>query len=351
MANEFSVTDTYSSSSESSLLPRTLSAVGSDVELVLTVGVVICCTVSVLVGNAIFFTAVFKNRQLQTAHYFLLCSYAICDVGQVLTGCITCAMVLYHGTDTPQWACRLFSCMVLAPFFSSVYMVGLIAYERYHFFCRPMSYDRVFTPRTLLSMVAGVWAIVMGYLVFTEIFIGRTELVLTTFMCQVEKSEIAVKIPIICFLGPSVCLVLFSTIRVAILRAKLSTTVVVPQGVIPQSFSRAAIVTTNHANESSSRLKWKVNKALKLIFLISGLFWGTYLPGFIFRVIILSSNITFEEIDSRQNMTAMILLRSGTWLLCIVSPVLNPWVYMYTHSELRTTVEKMTKICHRVQVE
>lgn len=312
-------------------VPDRRVAVGNNTELAVITAYLLLCLVAVLLGNGIIIVSVFKTRALHTPHYLLLCSYAICDVATAVTGYPTFIVVLFYAVETPEWVCR-FSCLIAAAFFCTVYMLGILAYERYHFFCHPLSYPRLFTTAKLCCLVAGVWLITVCYFVSSEIIFGR-ELFIAVMSCQM-KSSIMTQSQLIYFFGPSLFSIIFSTVRVGMLWAKMRTTVSPqPLGVTDQTSVEAL----------SNTYKVKIRKAgtaIKLILLISGLFWGTYILSFIARVVVLR-NFTWDEIDTRQNMTAMILVRGSQLLAGTVSQIFNPGLYMYTHPQLRAALLRM----------
>lgn len=328
-------------STESSFSAKKLAAVDSNVELVIITIYLLVCFLAALFGNGTILTVVFRNRALHMPHYYLLCSYIACDIATCLYAYPVMVVVMFQGTELPEWLCRSSGCLSTAAFFCSIYLLGLLAYERYHFFCRPMSYQRTFATFRLVCLVVGAWLIALSFSISTEILLGR-KVYITVLGCQLESSRVMSQIQIAGFFGPSLFLVFFSTIRVGILLVKMRAMIA------PQILDQGNGNTSNPdqiylpIEGLSNTYKIKISKAgaaFKLVILISGLFWGTYIPGFIVRLVIFSSGITWEEIESRQNLTAMILLRSSHLIIVTIPQVLNPWLYLYTHPELKVAVK------------
>ena len=81
--------------------------------------------------------------------------------------------------------------------------------------------------------------------------------------------------------------------------------------------------------------------AIKMILLVSGVYWGTYVPGFATRVVIFNAGFTWDDLDYRRNITAAILFRMSHFLLSHCSSALNPVIYFYTHAEVKAGLKKL----------
>ena len=122
------------------------------------------------------------------------------------------------------------------------------------------------------------------------------------------------------FFAPSLSVIIYSLIRIGFLARKLS--------VAPAAVSDA---------EARIRQKKKasINKAIRLVLLVSGAYWGTYFPGYCVMLGI-EAFYNVQELNSRNSMVASILYRTSSFFLAHFSSFLNPIVYFATHKDLLT---------------
>ena len=83
-------------------------------------------------------------------------------------------------------------------------------------------------------------------------------------------------------------------------------------------------------------------RVLKMILIVSGVFWLTFIPGFVISTWILASGITYDDMDAR--VTVSVYLRTtqqiSNFIFYDLSKLLNPLVIFYTHPQLRKELRK-----------
>ena len=87
----------------------------------------------------------------------------------------------------------------------------------------------------------------------------------------------------------------------------------------------------------------KVKSDMKLILSISGTFWLTIVPGMVIRMILLPSGASWDEADTRSDMTIFIWAKIGWSMDIFLSNLLNPIMYVIHLLDLRRTVS--THLC------
>ena len=85
----------------------------------------------------------------------------------------------------------------------------------------------------------------------------------------------------------------------------------------------------------------QAQKALKMILLVSGSYWGTSIPATMLWLSAKNMVKSWEELDSRVNVTAFALMRSGSFLITIVSSFLNPLIFFWNRKDMRRYLLKM----------
>ncbi|XP_065270104.1 olfactory receptor 14A16-like [Emys orbicularis] len=175
-----------------------------------------------LMGNLFVITAVILDHLLHTPMYFLLINLSILDLGfisvTILKSMANCIMntrsISYFGCFAQVFFFILFSS-------ADVFLLTIMAYDRYVAICKPLHYERVMNRRACVQIAASAW--ISGLLIsalhtgstFAITFCGGN--MVDQFFCEIPQllklacydsnhSEVRV-IVIIIFLGLS-CFVL-----------------------------------------------------------------------------------------------------------------------------------------------
>ena len=81
-----------------------------------------------------------------------------------------------------------------------------------------------------------------------------------------------------------------------------------------------------------------VKKALKMVSLVSGSFWLTLITGFMTRIGLSVSRVTWAYTDQRIYLSLFALSRAKYMLITVMSSVLNPIIYIAVTTEPRETI-------------
>ena len=84
----------------------------------------------------------------------------------------------------------------------------------------------------------------------------------------------------------------------------------------------------------------KIRVGLKAIMMVSGAFWGTYIPAFALRTYLFSSGYTWYDMDTRRTMVAAISNRVTQIILVQASSAANPLIYYHTNKMMRVAICK-----------
>ena len=230
-------------------------------------------------------------------------------------------MVFLLEERTPLIACRILSDLVIATYFTLIYLVAMISLERYCYFCLPFHYQRIITCRRILLVITLVVCAVFVWVVVPEILIGRTMLYANLY-CQLENVVIATTYMAFCF-APSFMAVLFSCGNIMhLIRQKARR---MANDAIPGFMSQQQILSINRPARS----------ALRIIVMLSGLLLITHIPTTIIRRSVIYSGITWEEIDSRKAFYEAIAIRVCAYVKAVVSPAISPCILLYVNRWLR----------------
>ena len=95
---------------------------------------------------------------------------------------------------------------------------------------------------------------------------------------------------------------------------------------------------TNNTTDQAS-----LKRAVRLILLVSGSFWATYLPGYMLRALI-HNRYTWEQLNFRSNPYVSVFYRFLMFALCHFSSMLNPLIYLFTHRNLRSAARILLRL-------
>ena len=220
--------------------------------------------------------------------------------------------------------CRAVSALGIGLGFGTMYMPTFVAIERYFYFCRPFQYTRVFTVKSVAGITCVLMMIPLVWSVVVDVQTPR-QLSTTVLYCQLPNARQHLPLQLCLFLGPSILGIIFSTTMIRRLQTRAQSRV--------EPFP-------NNDNNNNPQTR-SIRKGIRLIFLISGAFWGTYIPSWILRVQVLSTGITFEQLDNRVDITKFLLMRLHILLWAFIASALNPIVYFALHRDLRVAAVRL----------
>ena len=122
--------------------------------------------------NGIILYLTHRYIQFHTPFMYVRAAYASLDfISSALSVAVSLLRYFYNG-DFDRIACWI-STIGLGVFFATIQMTAFIAIERYVYFCKPMSYPRYFTAKSIAIFTCSFCIIGEAYTVGTELLIGR----------------------------------------------------------------------------------------------------------------------------------------------------------------------------------
>ncbi|XP_032651067.1 olfactory receptor 14A16-like [Chelonoidis abingdonii] len=266
-----------------------------------------------LTGNLFVITAVILDLHLHTPMYFLLINLSILDLGFISVtipkSMVNCVMntrsISYFGCFAQVFFFILFSS-------ADVFLLTIMAYDRYIAICKPLHYERVMNRRVCVQLAASAW--ICGLLnsalhtgsTFSITFCGGN--IVDQFFCEIpqllklacpdsNRNEVRV-IVIVIFLGLS-CFVLTVVSYVQIFNTVLR---------IPSEQGR--------------------HKAL-----------ATCLPHLIVFSLFVSTG-TFAYLKPTSSTPAGVDLMAAV-LYSVVPPVMNPIIYSMRNKDIKAALWKI----------
>ena len=298
-------------------------------ETALFASVLILLILWIYAGNILAMWCMLSHERFRSPGNYIKCAYAVNDIILNTVSNPHMLMVLMvPKRDIIIGLCRATSNLAITFSFSTMYMTTYIAIERYFYFGRPYLHQRFFTLRSIVCTTCVLIIVPFIWSTVTEIGSPR-QLSTAVLLCQLEGAKNVIPVQIALFIVPSLLGIVYS--MVMMFRLLWS----VRMRVAP--FSNQITQKNQQVDPASKSIK----SGLRLIFLISGAYWGTYFPSWVIRICVLSTGATWEEIDSRVNITHTALIRVHVILLSAMASALNPIIYFATHRDLRTAALRL----------
>ena len=302
-------------------------------EQVITAGLLILFWLYVNFTNGTLFHVIRKDCSLHTPQFMILGSYMACDV--LYCNLISLQMVpVVISNDIlvmPDIVSRILVTVIASFLFSTYHMVGVLAYERYCYFVTPMKYPSKFTKSRIYAAVIVIFVFALCVAFAVELVTPRVPV--ATFMTYQLATGVSTRLSnymyLIFYILPSGVVSIGTLIKLRLLISKHSARME------PQS----DVMNENHSAVAEIIVK-PIQKALKMIALVSGSFWLTVVPGLVIRAGLTGSGVTWADTDQRVSLPMFALARTSYLMVTVLSSALNPIIYMTVLTELREAVYK-----------
>ena len=219
----------------------------------------------------------------------------------------------------PQWLCSVTGILAPAMLFLSFHILTLMALERYCYFAMPFKHGRLFSTKKIIVVEVILWCFSLTFSTTIHVTKRRTyyDVVL---MCQSPTAGLFIYAQLVLYILPAIGGITFAIVKLWRLRRQ----------------HQAQLKTRTHMENSraENRIK-KTSAAIRIIVLISGLFWITYLPPALFRLVVFANGSTWEKLDDFSQPNLSYAFRYFNMIIFTLSSALNPFIYLLSHRELR----------------
>ena len=283
-------------------------------------------TVEVLLMNGLLYLTVARCGHLQTPHLQLLCANSLSDVMVVLIAAPFVVALLFMNSQEapPAWLCRFHGTLRSTPYFVSIHFIMALSFERYQYFMHPLKYPQRFNKRNIKKIFLAVSTPGILFAVFTEVFVGRT-FHAVVLDCMLPFTTPLNLIIVFLFGLPNIIINIFCIVSLLKLLKKQRRQV--------QALQIEGSVCM------PGKAKRPVKDAVRLILLVSGIFYGSYVPAYLIHEVIFR-NVTWESLNARDVETLSVLYRVFSTVASCTPACLNPWVYIYVNQDLRKEMYK-----------
>jgi type IV secretory pathway VirB3-like protein len=294
----------------------------SPTERILNLFVLITALLFTVLGQTSVIVTICKIATLHTQHFAIIVACCATDIVMVVCHCVLYIWCFVTGRMDSLILCRILSSVGGAAAFASASLIGLMAYERFVYFCHPMKYDRWLRRRIVAFGIGAITTAPLIYMAVSEIYPGR-EFHATILGCNLRDMSIHPIFQGLVFVLPTMFSTAFCSVKIWRLSVQRSVAPSVPQDPVLATPTRQAA------------------KALRVLLLVSGVFWAMTLPVAITRSLYFRSGVTWQDLDSRRSYFKALFLRYNYYIYALVSPLLNPIIYYYSRKDLRMGLRKV----------
>ena len=280
----------------------------------------------VYIGNGLVIYLMVTNERFKNPGNYVKCAYAIADIlMNTFTNVFMLSVILSRYTISLP-VCRAISSVAIGIGYSTFYFPSFVAVERYFFFCRPFQHARFFTLKSIISiscvliLIPLVWSIAIDQ--HTPRFFSSTALI-----CQLPDPQAWLWPQVALFFAPPL---LATTFSIAMIRRMLS-----------RAQARVGPLANNQHGPQVKDQLGSIRRGIRLVLLISGAFWGVLIPSGVIRAQVMSTGITFEQLDSRVDIPKFLLMRLQNILWAFIASALNPVIYFALHRDLRVAAGRL----------
>jgi hypothetical protein len=169
--------------------------------------------------NLLVLIVIGRERQLYTPENVIIAADAVNNIGLVLTAHPFVLTVLHLNVVKPNYyACQAFGLLATACFLFTSYLLVIYAYERYSFFCHPMSYGK----RITKLRVAGAIFVTMTFDFMMNYVSALPSRVFTVtgLMCVTRDIFRGTAIAVTCFVLPAGATVVYAVSNIKRLQSR-----------------------------------------------------------------------------------------------------------------------------------
>lgn len=283
---------------------------------------IIPLSLTILIGNISLIVVIHKFPLCQKPSKIIRSTVAGLDlcIGLVASCGMLFTILGPYSRGVSQWLCHTVSLCVESCLLTNMLLLSLFTVERYIYLKYPLKYMKWLTKKRVTVGVLILFLPGIVYCIMTEIMIGRkrNDSIIGCQLENIKSSQI-----MILFIMPSILISSGSIIKLLILRRNLLNEVQQHESG-RQSASISEIGISRKA----------VKKVIKMVLLLSGSLWLTFIPAGIARFTI-NQFFSWDELESKSNIYAYTGMRICTIVLLFGSSALNPVIQFIVEEDLR----------------
>ena len=283
----------------------------TELEVVLNMICTAVFVIAIFTGNILLLTVMWKLNLLQPCNRLLRTFIAVTDMILAISAgnLITSTSVLKY--LYLNWFCLINTKVTSFCLGVLLNLSAILAVERYIFIVHPMRYLVWVTKSKVVLSFIGILSLLITYFIVNSSMINGdlVHYLHASFVCGTGKAIVYFFL----FIFPGMVIICIAVIKLVIFVRRF-------------------------APNSAEAIDAK--KAIKLILLLSGALFITYIPSYVIRMAILQV-WTWDELDSGVNIPAFIAVRCTSFILSFMSSASNPIIQFYVEKDLWVGLRKI----------
>ena len=174
----------------------------------------------ILNGVVIYLTK--KHKPLHQPYMYVRAAYAVLDMSTALA-MILSTLVIFVLIDNVSSVSCIFTNIIGGQLYAALQLTAYIALERYIYFCRPMKYLQCFHLWSIVIVTISICAITQGYMLITELTIGRNRYP-NIQICHLQNQSFHNVVQLLIFVLPAVLCTFYSVYKIMKLISGLKNT-------------------------------------------------------------------------------------------------------------------------------
>ena len=123
-------------------------------------------------------------------------------------------MIIIMEERTSLLLCKIFTTVTIHSYLSTVYMSGMLAIERYFYFCKPYKYEVYFTIKRVMAAMSVLLLLALVYVATVEVLFTR-KLFYAMPNCSIEEDDIVGACSALFVFLPVVITVIFAAVNLS----------------------------------------------------------------------------------------------------------------------------------------
>jgi hypothetical protein len=253
-----------------------------------------------------------KNDRILQSYRILRCTAAILDSTLGICGLLIPPWLIFNDFQVPLLFCNIVSLVGVTSIFAIVNITTLINIDRYFYILNPLKYLVYMSPRKTMIYVFLAVSIPFVTLLRNRVSYG-VSIIPSEIFCGSDRTGVYL---LIFMVTPCAFVSVFSI-------AKMRNYIKV-------------------ASESNCQYAGgvSVKKHFKLVILVSGALWFTYIPSWLIRVV-LNQFYHTDYINSPDGHTIFTILRLNSLLISYVSSSMNPCFLYFIEKDLFVGLQRI----------
>lgn len=147
-----------------------------------------------LYGSSLLIYIIIKHEEFQEPHYYFMASYIVGDIFRAVGKSVPALIILMTGSKVGGWFCFSLGQIPQLGLYTISHSIGVIALERYYYFCNPFKFDRIFSHTKSAFMIGILWLFDIALIILLDFAVEQKNFYYNILNCRREGENIIVTV-------------------------------------------------------------------------------------------------------------------------------------------------------------